>query len=203
MSENTLQIIGLTGGIAAGKSTVAAILTTRGFQLLDADAAAKTLAARGGAAHDEIVKDFPQALQADQTIDRQKLASIVFTDKEKLARLEKILHPKIKNMRDEFYAAARRRGDRVVFIMVPLLFEKGIDKECDATWLVSCQPAIQRQRALAREGMTDELLAKIRASQMDDGKKIKRANLVIENNGNLATLTVAVDKAILTTQFDK
>ncbi|MDI9314022.1 MAG: dephospho-CoA kinase [Hydrotalea sp.] len=198
MVEKKLQIIGLTGSIATGKSAVAAILTARGFHVLDADDAAKQLSAVGGAAHDEIATRFPMALRDDKTIDRKKLAAVVFADKEKLTQLEKILHPKIKNLRDEFYAAARQRGDKVIFIMVPLLFEKAIDQECDKTWVVTSTPAVQSERALHRPGMTPELLDKIRASQMPDAEKIKRADVVIENNGTLDDLKQKIDSAIKT-----
>ncbi len=183
------KIIGLTGSIATGKSAVADILTKQGIAVLDADAATKQLSAPGGEAYEAIIKKFPEVVGQDGNIDKKKLAEVVFHDKVKLDGLEGIIHPKIKKMREEFYRAARQRGDKVVFIMVPLLFEKSIDKECHETWVVVCNVENQTARALQRPNMTKELLEKIRASQMSEDEKTKRADVVIENNGNLQDLT--------------
>ncbi|MGI9461936.1 MAG: dephospho-CoA kinase [Alphaproteobacteria bacterium] len=188
MAEKKLIIIGLTGSIATGKSVVADILQSHGFAVFDADEATKELSTPHGSAYPDIIKQFPMVVLPDGTIDRKKLADIVFADKEKLARLENILHPWVKILREKFYAKAKQQGKKIVFIVVPLLFEKNIDQECDQIWLMVSSSKNQMERAMKRQNMNQNLLQKILANQMPDDKKIKHVDMVIENNDTLSAL---------------
>lgn len=188
-------IIGITGGIAMGKSTVERILKTWGYEVLDADQLARDLTGEHGAATAEILTHFPEAArspdktsQAGKIIDRKKLASIVFQDKKKLTKLESILHPKITALRQNYYDRMAAMGVKVVFIIVPLLFEKQIDKECDVTITLTLLPEKQQQRAMARVGMTATILQGLMANQLTDTERQDQADYVLANDGTESEL---------------
>ncbi|MCX8515687.1 MAG: dephospho-CoA kinase [Alphaproteobacteria bacterium] len=193
-------VIGLTGSIASGKSAVGELLERRGYMVLDADVVSRRLSKTGGEAYQAIVDTFPEAVEVSKDgqpqLARKKLAELVFADPKKLTQLEQILHPLIGAVRQDFYRAAHQAGAELVFIMVPLLFEKNIDQECDATMVVVSNSAARKARALARPGMTESLLEKIQQQQMTDKEKMARADIVISNDGSLADLERHVDGAV-------
>lgn len=172
-------IVGLTGSIAMGKSTVAAMLKKEGLPVHDADATVHDLMAPGGAAHAQIKAEFNNVTTADGLIDRQALGRAVFGDQEKRAALEAILHPLVKQHRHSWLEEQKSAGHDIVILDIPLLYETGSDQDCDAVMVVSASPRQQRQRALARPEMTAEKFAAILNAQMPDHEKRSRADFVI------------------------
>lgn len=171
-------ILGLTGSIGMGKSTAAAMLRRLGVRTDDADAAVHRLTGPGGAALPAIEAVFP-GVTGPGGLDRRKLGATIFGDSAALKRLEAILHPLVAAERDRFLKRAARDRVAIVALDVPLLFETGLDRRCDLTLLVTAPSFVQRARVLKRPGMTIEKLRDIRARQMPDVEKQRRADIVI------------------------
>ncbi len=169
-------IIGLTGSIGMGKSTVAAMFARLKVPVFDADAAVHALQGPGGAALPAIEAAFP-GTTSPAGLDRAKLGAAVFGDAAALQRLEAIIHPLVGAAQAQFLARHRRR--RLVVLDIPLLFEKGGAAKVDVTVVVSAPPEIQRARVLARPGMTPAKFAAILAQQLPDAEKRARADIVI------------------------
>lgn len=183
-----MKTIGLTGSIAMGKSTAARLFRRLRVPVYDADATIHTLLAEGGAGVGPVAAAFPGVARGG-AIDRAKLGAAVFAAPASLAKLEAILHPLAARARDGFLARHRRRRTKRVVLDVPLLFETGGERSCDLTVVVSASSTLQRQRALARLGMTHAKLAGILARQMPDALKRRRADIVaISALGLLPTL---------------
>ena len=177
-----MVVLGLTGSIGMGKTTVANALRAAGAAVWDADAAVHRLLAPGGAAVAPVLARFPEAESgegAQRAVDRGALGARVFGDPEALAELEAILHPLVRAGERHFLSVSRRRGCRLAVLDVPLLFETGGEARCDATLVVSAPGFVQRARVLGRARMTEERLAAILARQMPDGEKRRRADFVI------------------------
>lgn len=175
-------IMGLTGSIGMGKSTVAAMLQNLGVPVFDADATVHALQGPGGALVPAIEAAFP-GTTGPQGVDRAKLGNAVFGDPARLARLEAIVHPVVAALRTGFLAA-NAKAPLVVFD-IPLLYEKGLDAGLDAVAVVSAPAVIQRARVLARPGMTEEKFARILALQVPDAEKRARADHVIDTGLSL------------------
>ncbi len=173
-----MKILGLTGSIGMGKSTAAAMLRRLGVPVHDADATVHALFAKGGAAVAAVDAAFPGAVR-DGAVDRGDLGRRVFGDAVALRRLEAIVHPLVRAAERRFLERQRRRRAALVVLDVPLLFETGGAQRCDRVAVVSCPAFLQAQRVLARPGMTAERLAQIRAKQMPDRDKRRRADFVI------------------------
>ncbi len=173
-----MLIVGLTGSIGMGKSTAGAMLRGMGIPVYDADAAVHGLLARGGAAVAQIEAAFPGAV-ADGAVDRQALGRVVFGDAAALARLEAITHPLVRRRQREFLRRAALRREAMAILDIPLLFETGGDRYCDATILLTAPRFLQRQRVLSRPGMTPEKLAGIRARQMPEAAKRRAAEFIV------------------------
>ena len=172
-------ILGLTGSIGMGKSTVAAMFERLGVPVFDADREVRRMQGPGGA----LVAAFPGAT-GPGGVERARLGAAVFGDPEALARLEAIVHPAVRAARAAFFAE-HADAPAVVFD-IPLLFEKGGVEEVDQVLVVSAPADVQRARVLAREGMTDERLAQVLALQMLDAEKRARADHVIDTGRPLA-----------------
>ena len=186
-------VLGLTGSIGMGKSTAAAMLRRLGLPVHDADGAVHRLLARGGAAVAPVAAAFPDSL-VDGAIDRQRLGARVFGDAAALRRLESILHPLVRRATVAFLARHARYGTPMVVLEIPLLFETGGERLCDAVVLVTASPAVQRARVLSRPGMTARKFAGIIAEQMPDAEKRRRADFVIETGlGKRDTLRRLID----------
>jgi dephospho-CoA kinase len=186
-------ILGLTGGIGMGKSAVAAMLRARGVPVLDADAVVHALYAPGGAAAPLVGAAFPGAVAAPGAgVDRAALGAAVLGRPEALARLEAIVHPLVAAERVRFVAAAAARGDPLVVLEVPLLFETGAERDCDAVAAVSAPAAAQRARALARPGMGEAKLAAVLGRQLGDAERRARADHVIDTGCAEAETEAAV-----------
>ncbi|MDW3205489.1 MAG: dephospho-CoA kinase [Alphaproteobacteria bacterium] len=171
-------VIGLTGSIGMGKSTASAMLRGLGVPVHDADATVHRLTGPGGAAVPAIEAAFPGATK-DGAVDRAALGPKVFGDPAALKTLESILHPMVAADRDGFLKSCMLHGRRAAVLDVPLLFETGGERLCDLTIAVTAPLFIQAQRVLARPGMTPEKLRDIRARQMPEGEKRRRADIVI------------------------
>jgi dephospho-CoA kinase len=171
-------VIGLTGGIGMGKSTASASFRRLGVPVFDADAAVHRLQGRGGRAVAPIGAAFPGSLR-DGRVDREALRAAVLGRPDALMRLERIVHPLVRDEERRFLAAARRAGRGIVVLDVPLLLETGGQRRVDRIVVVSAPAAVQRARVLRRRGMTEERLAAIRARQMPDAEKRRYAHAVI------------------------
>lgn len=174
-------LLGLTGSIGMGKSTTAQIFRAAGIPVWDADATVHRLYAKGGAAVSGIAALCPDAA-VDGAIDRTRLKSWIATAPDALQRIEAIVHPLVAADRAAFISRATDRGAALVVLDVPLLFETGADRGMDATVCVSVPAEIQRDRVLARPGMTGEQLALILARQMPDAEKRRRATWIIDTS---------------------
>jgi dephospho-CoA kinase len=174
-----MKVIGLTGSIGMGKSTTAALFRRLGIPVYDADRAVHGLSDKGGRAVPAIARAFPGAV-SHGAVDRARLGAMVFKDEAALARLEAILHPLVREERLRFLRRARAQRRALVVLDIPLLFETGGEQSVDQVTVVSCPAFVQEARALARPGMTKAKLASIRARQMPDREKRRRADLVIQ-----------------------
>lgn len=190
--------IGLTGGIAMGKSIVAKHLVDRyGWIVLDADLIARDAVLPGSPILQSIARRYGSALiQPDGSLDRQQLGTIVFADSQERHWLEQQIHPFVREQLQRGRDQAIRFQEKAVVLMVPLLFEAGMADLVDQVWVVACTEAQQIQHLIQRDGLT-EAQAKARiASQMPIAEKRQRADRVFENDGTLATLLTQVDEAV-------
>jgi len=178
-----MLVIGLTGGIGVGKSTVAALFRRRGLPVYEADGAVHRLLARGGKAVRKVARLFPQAHRAG-VIDRQHLGRLVFHHPQHLKKLEKILHPLVHQAENEFLRKALRQKKKAAVLEIPLLFETGGQKRCDYVVCVTAPKAVQKARAMRRPGMTKAKLEAILARQMPDRKKRVLSDFVIDTGGS-------------------
>jgi dephospho-CoA kinase len=176
-------VVGLTGSIGMGKSNAAHVLRRLGVPVHDADGAVHRLMGPGGRAVRKVAEAFPQAL-AGNRIDRKLLGDLVFGDTPALRRLEAIIHPLVRQSSRAFLDAAARRRIRIVVLDIPLLYESGGDKSVDAVIVVSAPRQIQRQRVMARPGMTEDKFRAILARQVPDAQKRRRADYVVFTGGH-------------------
>jgi dephospho-CoA kinase len=175
-------VLGLTGSIGMGKSTTSAFFREAGIPVHDADAAVHRLYA--GDAVAPIEAAFP-GVTVDGRVDRARLGAVVLKDAEALKRLETIIHPLVGGAEKAFRDAARARGHTMVVLDIPLLLETGGERRVDAVAVVSAPAATQRDRVMARPGMTADKLEAILARQMPDAEKRRRAHFVIESGFGL------------------
>lgn len=171
-------ILGLTGSIGMGKSTAAAMLESLGVPVYDSDAAVHRLTGPGGRAVARVAAAFPGSVR-DGAVDRAALGKQVFDNPEALKRLESILHPMVAAERNRFLKACAAQRLRMVALDVPLLFETGGDRRCDASIVVTAARFVQAGRVMRRPGMTLGRLAEIRARQMPEAEKRRRADFVV------------------------
>ena len=176
--------IALTGSIGMGKSSVAKMFEQAGVPVFDADAVVRRLQAPGGGLVEKIGERFPGTVRCG-TLDRECLAHIVLADRDKLAALESIVHPAVRDAREGF--VAEHKNSPVLVFEIPLLFETGSEKEFDKVVVVSAPPDVQRARVLARTGMTPAKLDSILDRQTPDDEKRRRADFVIETGTDLST----------------
>ncbi|MCU0664393.1 MAG: dephospho-CoA kinase [Myxococcota bacterium] len=189
-----LKVVGLTGGIASGKSAVAAVLRQRGLPVLDADELGHMVLEPQGEACDEVVAVFGrEVLGGDGAIDRQKLGAKVFGDVEARARLEAITHPAIARLAQRALSLVAESGHKLAIYEAALLVETGVYKGLDALVVVSCSVETQARRVMARDGLCVSDAAARIASQLPLSEKLKVADYIIENEGDLAALR---DKAL-------
>jgi dephospho-CoA kinase len=193
-------VIGITGSIGMGKTTAANMLRDMGIPVHDSDASVHKLLGPDGAAVAAVGAKFPEALVKDKTgrehIDRQALGRIVFGDRAKKRALEEILHPMVRAESDAFKEEMRQKAHKMIALDIPLLFETGGEKRVDVTVCVSAHRDVQRERVLARPGMTSEKFDRIVAGQLPDAEKRKRANYVVETDKGFDDMKKQLQKII-------
>lgn len=189
----TKAVIGLTGGIASGKSVVARELRALGVAVIDADLLAREVVAKGSEGLAEVVRAFgEEVLQPDGTLDRERVAARVFHDAEARARLNAIVHPRIGQLSLERIAAAQASSTPYVVYEAPLLVETGSYRGLSALVVVATAPATQLTRVIARDGMSTESAQARLAAQMPLEAKVAVADYVIQNDAGVAELTAQV-----------
>lgn len=179
-----MVVIGLTGGSGSGKSTIASLMRQRGINVIDADQIGRVVVEKGKPALTEIVEGFGEGvLQSDGTLDRKKLASIVFTDREQLKKLNRITHKYITAIVKEELAACKAD---ISVIDAAVLKESGILDMCDYVIAVTADKELRIERIIARDGITREAAQNRISSQEPDAKYIQYADFVIDNSGDEA-----------------
>jgi dephospho-CoA kinase len=192
-----VRLIGLTGGIATGKSTFAAALRARGVPVVDADALARAAVAPGSPALGEIARAFgPDVLAPDGGLDRKRLGALVFADAAARRRLEAITHPAVRRGMAEETARLAAAGHAVAFYDTPLLYEVGLEAVVDAVVVVWAPPDVQRARLAARDGLGPAEADARLAAQLPVGAKAARADFVVENVGPVEELGAKADRLL-------
>ena len=186
-------IIGLTGSIGMGKSTTAEMFRAEGCPVFDADAAVHALYAKGGKAVPIIRAVFPDAIK-DGAVNRAVLGDYMRADPLELKVLESFIHPLVSEAREAFFAA--HKDADIVVMDVPLLFETGLDKAVHKIVVVTAPAEVQRQRVMAREGMTAELFDSLLSRQMPDAEKRKRAQFLIFTDRGLESAREQVQEIL-------
>lgn len=182
-------LVGLTGNIGSGKSTVAQMLSERGATIIDADVLARRAVELGTAAYNKIVRRWGQVVLApDGHLDRAALRRIVFADHDQLEELNQIVHPEVERLRARLVEQARKRGDRVVVCDIPLLFERHMTNRFDRIILVDANRALRLERLVKDRGLRETEAMEMIAAQMPAELKRARADFVIDNDGTLTQL---------------
>lgn len=202
-------VVGITGSIGMGKTTVSNMLREMSIPVHDSDAAVHRLLGPDGAAVPAIARLFPTTLALDEDrrgyIDRQILGRIVFEDRNKKRQLEEILHPMVRAESDRFKEEMAKRAHKVIALDIPLLFETEGEKRVDVTVCVSATKENQRERVLARPGMTSEKFDRIVAGQLPDAEKRRRADYIIETDSDLEEtrqqVRNVIDKIMITRKY--
>lgn len=190
-----MLLIGLTGNIASGKSTVARLLSERGATIIDADVLARRVVEPGMPAFDEIVRRWGQVVVApDGSLDRDALRRLVFSRHEQLEDLNGIVHPEVAAYRDRLVNEARHRGDRLVVQDIPLLFERGIVDQFDRIVLVDAPRPLRLDRLMRERGLTETDAMDMITAQMPAELKRARADYIIENTGTVRELEERVSE---------
>ncbi len=189
-----MLVVGLTGGIATGKSTVGKMFTRLGARRIDTDCLARQAVEPGQPGLAAVTARFGgEVLAADGRLDRKALGKIVFRDAGLRGELEAILHPIIRKIFREEVRAAEAAGDCIVIVEVPLLFETGFQKETDRVVVVTADQKTQLLRLMQRDGLDTEEALRRMAAQMPLSEKVARADYVIDNSGSLAETAKQVE----------
>ena len=182
-----IRIIGLTGGIATGKSSVAAFFLQKGIPVIDADQLARDAVLPGSAGLAAIVTLFGREfLTENGDLDRKRLGAHIFSDPEKRRRLESILHPEIRKIAEERISQAATAGHHRLIYMAPLLIEAGVTDRVDDIWVVTVRPEIQLERLMHRDGIGRAQAQQIINSQMPLAEKERFGTVIIDNSGTEA-----------------
>ena len=191
-----MVVIGVTGGFGTGKSTVAKIFKQLGAVVLDADVIAHHVMEPKRLAWRQIVKAFGEGiLNEDQTVNRKRLACLVFKDEQSRTRLERIVHPQVlRHIRAQLHRLARSRRIRAVVVDVPLLVEVGAQKMVDALVVVTAPPEVQRERLKHKYGWSEEDVSARMAAQWDISAKAALADYVVDNSDGVDTTRTQVKR---------
>ena len=190
-----MLLIGLTGNIASGKSTVTHLLAAKGATVIDADVLARQAVEEGTPAYRDIVERWgSDVLSPDGYLDRGALRRRVFQDQNELEELNRIVHPEVNRLRERLVSEARRRGDRVVVCDIPLLFEKHLAAEFDRIVLVDAPRPVRLERLVRDRGLHEAEAMKMIAAQMPAELKRARADYVLDNTGTINELEARVDE---------
>ena len=188
-------VLGLTGSIGTGKSTTAAMFHDLGVPVHDADATVHDLYRREAVA--PVAERFPDALR-DGVIDRKALSAILAQAPDRFRELEAIIHPLVRAREKAFLDTERQNGSALVLLDIPLLYETGGEARVDKVVVVTCDPDMQRQRVLARPGMTEEKFQLILSRQMPDAEKRQRADFIVDTGRGLEAARKQVEEVIKT-----
>jgi len=187
-------LVGLTGGIGSGKSTVARLLERRGAIVIDADHLAREAVARGTAGFDRVIDTFgPGVLRPDGDLDRVLLAAIIFADPERRAALEAIVHPEVARRFGERVEELRDSG-RVVVYVSPLLVELGLAPAFDVVVIVTASPHLRVSRVASDRDLSPEDVRARMAAQATDEQRMEVADVLVDNDGSLAELEPQIDR---------
>jgi dephospho-CoA kinase len=190
-----MLLIGLTGNIASGKSTVARLLSERGATIIDADVLARRVVEPGMPAFDEIVRRWgSQVVAPDGSLDRDVLRRLVFSNHDQLEELNRIVHPEVLAYRDRLVGEARQRGDRLVVQDIPLLFERGIVDQFDRILLVDAPRPVRLERLMRERRLSETEAMDMITAQMPAELKRARADYIIENTGTVRELEERVSE---------
>ncbi len=189
------RVIGLTGGIACGKSNISSALSSIGAKVIDADRISRELTAPGGKALPGIREAFGDAFFDGDVLDRKALGRLVFSDPEALERLNKLTHPLILAEIRQELADAEAAGEPVCVLDAPLLFEAGLEALCDTVWCVWLPKKLQLKRLMERDGLSRKEAEKRVASQMPPGEKKRRSDLVIDTRRTREESVAFAEKA--------
>ncbi|MEM8534078.1 MAG: dephospho-CoA kinase [Chloroflexota bacterium] len=197
MPANKFYLIGMTGNIACGKSTVLAMLADHGAHVIDADAVVHKLQAPGQPVYAQIVEAFgPDILtEVGGPIDRPRLGAMVFSSPDELRKLEQIVHPAVRAHNLAWIEDIRQQGGGVAVIDAIKLLESGWKAHCDAIWVVTCQPEQQLERLMRDRGMSEEEAHTRMDAQPPQAEKVAQADVVIDNSGTLGATQQQVDAA--------
>ncbi len=182
-----MYVIGLTGGIGSGKSTVARVLEEEGAAVLSADLMGHEVYLPGKPAYDEIIETFGREVVAtDGTIDRKKLGPIVFSDPAKLAKLNAITHPRMKEMMRERLGEIARGGAGYAVLEAALLFDAGWDDLTNEVWVTVAPARVAAERTAARSGIpVEQVLERIQKAQMESDERVRRSDVAIDTSGTM------------------
>lgn len=183
------MVIGLTGQTGAGKSTVSAYLRENGIAVIDADKTARDVVETGSACIADIALEFGcEYINMDGTLNRKKMAKTVFTEKEKLKKLNALMFPYIIERIQDEIKQLRQKGEPIIVLDAPTLFESGADKDCDYVVSVTADPALRMQRIVRRDNLTQEEAMQRISAQHDEEYYKSRSWKVLENNGSVDEL---------------
>lgn len=193
-----MKVIGLTGGIGTGKSTASQYLQKLGFTIIDADRISREVVEPGKPLLAELKTAFgPEIILPEGALDRKALGSIVFSQEEKRLQLERIMHGEIlRTIRDRVKEARQSGRYRAAFIDAPLLFETGLDGDCEIVWLITADDRVRIKRVMVRDGLTaEEVQARIDRQMSEEGKR-RRADFIVDNSGAQSELYEALDALV-------
>ena len=192
-----MSVYGLTGGIGAGKSTVANMFQESGIPVVLADDVGREVASKGSDGLAEIVRSFgPDVLDSNGELDRRKLGTLIFNDPDRRRELEGILHPRVRDQSRELFSQLEQAGNQIVVYESALLYETQRHTEMRGVILVTASEEQRIARVRARDGSEEEAVRQRIKAQMDDEEKRGLADYIIENNGNLQALRREVDSLI-------
>jgi dephospho-CoA kinase len=197
MNSNKPYIVGITGGIGAGKSTVTDILKGIGFTIIDADEVSREITQPGAPALEALKKAFGEGIiSTDGTLDRTGLAEVAFATKESTEKLNGIMHGAIAQRVKEHTEDAALEGKKVIFYSAALMYETGAEKSCDEVWLITADDETRIKRAAKRDRTSPAKIAERMSKQMPEGEKIKRADYIIVNTGSKEDLEFSLRGAL-------
>ena len=190
-----MKVIGITGGIGAGKSTVSGYLASLGYPVFDADEVSRGLTAAGSPVVDELAETFGEEILVRKgVLSREKLAEIVFSDPDKNRKLMQIVTMKVREAGQKWISDYRKKEKYDIIILdIPLLFETGSEDLCDAVWFITADDEVRRRRVMERDGVTAEQVERRMRSQMPEKDKAERSDEIVDNSRGVEELHRTVD----------
>ena len=191
-----MKVIGITGGIGSGKSTVTNVLRKMGYTVLDADKIAREIVEKDSPTLKRLADTFGGKIICAGELDRKALAAIVFVDKEKRKVLDQITHSEIKNIMATRISIAKENGENMLFVDAPLLFEAKVDEMTDENWLIFATEEVRLKRAMERDNSAESEVKKVMSHQMKEEDKKKLVDVILENMGTVSELEEKVELLI-------